>query len=123
MGEISGRRQTWTAFAQLEKMYDGYRFHSNSAPAYRYIFAHEGSSYETYIRLMTLHQRKVLGALASVGGAHVNSNDFLDAAGCHNASSVKKALERLVDVGHVYQFKGAWKFASPFFCEWMRRRA
>ena len=95
---------------------------ANLDAAYRYIFAHEGSSYETYIRLMTLHQRKVLGALASVGGAHVNSNDFLDAAGCHNASSVKKALERLVDVGHVYQFKGAWKFASPFFCEWMRRR-
>jgi len=90
--------------------------------AYRYIFAHEGSSYETYIRLLTLHQRRVLGALAVVGGAHVSSNDFLDAAGCHNASSVKKALSRLADAGHVYQFKGMWKFASPFFCEWMRRR-
>ena len=90
--------------------------------AYRYIFAHEGSSYETYIRLLTLHQRKVLGALAAVGGAHVSANDFLDAAGCHNASSVKKALARLADAGHVYHFKGEWKFASPFFCEWMRRR-
>ena len=90
--------------------------------AYRYIFAHEGSSYETYIRLLTLHQRKVLGALASVGGRRVNSNGFLDAAECHNASSVKKALMRLVDVGHVYHFNGEWKFASPFFCEWIRRR-
>ena len=90
--------------------------------AYRYIFAHEGSSYETYIRLLTLHQRKVLGALSAIGGAHVSSNDFLDAAGCHNASSVKKALARLADAGHVYYFKGEWKFASPFFCEWMRRR-
>ena len=87
-----------------------------------YIFAHEGSSYETYIRLLTIHQRKVLGALAAVGGAHASSNDFLDAAGCHNASSVKKALVRLADAGHVYRFKGEWKFASPFFREWMRRR-
>ena len=75
---------------------DDARWAQGRHAAYRYIFAHEGSSYETYIRLLTLHQRKVLGALASVGGAHVNSNDFLDAAGCHNASSVKKALERLV---------------------------
>ena len=46
-----------------------------------------------------------------------------DAAGCHNASSVKKALLRLEDVGHVYLFNGMWKFSSPFFCEWMRCRA
>ena len=91
--------------------------------AYRYIFAHEGGSYETYIRLLTLHQRKVLGALAAVGGAHVSSNSFLDSAGCYNASSVKKALSRLAEAGHVYQFKESWKFANPFFCEWMRRRA
>ncbi len=95
---------------------------ANLNSAYKYIFAHEGASYETYIRLLTLHQRKVLGALAAVGGAHVNSNAFLDAADCHNASSVKKALSRLVDIGHVYFFKGEWKFASPFFCEWLRRR-
>ena len=91
--------------------------------AYRYVFAHEGASYETYIRLLTLHQRKVLGALAKIGGAHVNSSDFLGAAGCHNASSIKKALTRLSDVGHVYLFNGEWRFASPFFCEWVRRRA
>ena len=90
--------------------------------AYRHIFAHEGSSYETYIKLLTLHQRRILGALASVGGVHVNSNAFLDSAGCHNASSVKKALVRLAEVGHVYQYNGTWKFTSPFFCEWVRRR-
>ncbi len=95
---------------------------ANLDAAYRYIFAHEGGSYETYIWLLTIHQRKVLGALAAVGGAHASSNDFLDAAGCHNASSVKKALVRLADAGHVYHFKGEWKFASPFFREWMRRK-
>ena len=91
--------------------------------AYKYVFAHEGGSYETYLRLLTIPQRKVLRALATVGGAHVSSDDFLYAAGSHNASSVKKSLLRLVDVGHVYHFKGEWKFASPFFCEWVRRRA
>ncbi len=90
--------------------------------AYRHIFAHEGSSYETYIRLLTRHQKKVLGALAAVGGRHVSSDVFLEAAGCHNASSVKKALLRLAEIGHIYSFKNEWRFASPFFCEWMRRR-
>ncbi len=95
---------------------------ANLDAAYRHIFAHEGSSYETYIRLLTLHQRKILAALAVVGGKHVSSNEFLDASGCHNASSVKKALARLAEVGHVYLHNGAWKFASPFFGEWVRRR-
>ena len=95
---------------------------ANLDAAYRHIFAHEGSSYETYIRLLTRHQRKILGALAAVGGRHVSSNDFLDASGCHNASSVKKALLRLDALGHIYQLRGEWKFASPFFCEWLRRK-
>lgn len=75
-----------------------------------------------YPGLLTLQQRKVLRALAAVGGKHVVSSDFLDAAGIHNASSVKKALARLVEIGHVYYFSEEYKFVSPFFREWIRRR-
>lgn len=95
---------------------------SRLSEAYRYIFAHEGSSYETYLKLLTPQQRKVLRALAAVGGKHVVSSGFLDAAGIHNASSVKKALSRLVEIGHVYYFAEEYKFVSPFFREWIRRR-
>ena len=94
---------------------------SKLTAAYRYIFAHEGSSYETYLKLLTPLQRKVLRALAAVGGKHVVASDFMDAAGIHNASSVKKALSRLVEIGHVYYFDGEYKFVSPFFREWIRR--
>ena len=90
--------------------------------AYRYIFAHEGSSYETYLKLLTPQQRKVLRALATVGGRHVVASEFMDAAGIHNASSVKKALLRLEGIGHVYYFAEEYKFVSPFFREWIRRR-
>ena len=89
--------------------------------AYRYIFAHEGSSYETYLKLLTPQQRKVLRALAAVGGRHVVASEFMGAAGIHNASSVKKALSRLVEIGHVYYFENEYKFVSPFFREWVRR--
>lgn len=94
---------------------------SKLTAAYRYIFAHEGSSYETYLKLLTPLQRKVLRALAAIGGKHVVASDFMDAAGIHNASSVKKALSRLVEIGHVYYFDGEYKFVSPFFREWIRR--
>lgn len=95
---------------------------ANLDAAYRYIFAHEGSSYEIYLRQLTLQQRKVLRALASAGGAHTFSNEFRDCAGVHNASSIKKALARLVELGHVYYYRDEYRFASPFFREWIVRR-
>lgn len=94
----------------------------NLEAAYRYIFAHEGSSYELYLRQMTLQQRKVLRALAVGGGAHTLSNEFRDLAGIHNASSVKKALLRIVELGHAYYYRDAYRFANPFFKEWVTRR-
>ena len=94
---------------------------SKLTAAYLYIFAHEGSSYETYLKLLTPLQRKTLRALASIGGRHVLSSKFMEAASIHNASSVKKALSRLVEIGHVYYFDNEYKFVSPFFREWIRR--
>jgi len=55
-------------------------------------------------------------------GAHALSNEFRDLAGVHNASSVKKALLRIVELGHAYYYRDAYRFANPFFREWLRRR-
>lgn len=90
--------------------------------AYEYIFAHERTSYETYWKTFSPQQRRVLRALAACGGRHVSSSDFFEAAGVYNASSVKKALSRLETLGHVYRFRDEFKFANPFFREWLRRR-
>lgn len=94
----------------------------NMEAAYRYIFAHEGASYEIYLRQMTLQQRRVLRALSVGDGAHTLSNEFRDLAGIHNASSVKKALQRIVELGHAYYYRDAYRFANPFFREWVSRR-
>ena len=90
--------------------------------ALSYIFAHQGSSYEVYLKQLTLQQRKVLRTLASQGGRHVLGFEFRDASGVHNASSIKKALSRLEDVGHIYNFHDEYKFTSPFFREWILRK-
>ena len=90
--------------------------------AYKYIFAHEGSSYQTYLRQLTIQQRKVLNALAIEGGEHVVSSSFRDAAMIHNASSIQKAINRLIDIGHVYYYHDEYKFVSPFFREWIKQR-
>jgi len=95
---------------------------ANLDSAYCHIFAHEGSSYEIYLRQLTLQQRKVLRALATVGGEHTLSNEFRDQSGIHNASSIKKALQRIVELGHAYYYRGSYRFANPFFREWVIRR-
>ena len=90
--------------------------------AFEYVFSHQGSSYEMYLKQLTPHQRKVLRALAALGGRHVLAFDFREATGIHNASSIKKALNRLVEIGHVYFFNDEYKFTSPFFREWVLRK-
>ena len=90
--------------------------------AYAYIFAHEGSSYETFWKNFSAQQRRVLRALATCGGKHVFSSSFFEAAGVYNASSVKKTLTRLETIGHVYRFHDEIKFSNPFFREWLRRK-
>ena len=90
--------------------------------AYGYIFAHESASYENYWKTFSPQQRRVLRALAACGGKHVSSSDFFEAAGVYNASSVKKALARLETLGHVYRFRDEFKFANPFFREWLVRQ-
>jgi len=96
---------------------------SHLTAAYKYVFAHEGASYEIYLRQLTLQQRKVLRTLALEGGAHTLSNEFRDRSGIHNASSIKKALQRLVEFGHIYYYKDEYRFASPFFRQWIRDAA
>ena len=94
---------------------------SRLAAAYDYIFAHQGSSYGTYMKLLAPQQRKVIRTLAVLGGRHVLGFDFRDAAGVHNASSIKKALNKMEEIGHIYFHDGEYRFASPFFREWIRR--
>ena len=63
-----------------------------------------------------------LRALSLKGGEHPSANAFLETAGVSNVTSVKRALVALEKAGLIYLSLGEWKFISPFFREWIRRR-
>ena len=72
--------------------------------------------------LIVCIQFRVLHALSLEGGKHPSANKFLEAAGVSNVTSVKRALVALEKAGLIYLTLGEWKFISPFFREWIRRR-
>lgn len=88
----------------------------------RTVFNREGAAYVTFVKPLTDIQYRVLRALAAVGGRHPLAAEFLEAAQVVNTSSVKRSLVSLEKAGLVYLCDGEWKFISPFFREWIRRR-
>ena len=56
------------------------------------------------------------------GDPKVFSGDFMETNGVKNASSVSKALKRLVGDEILYEFGGEYRFENPFFREWMLRQ-
>jgi AAA+ ATPase superfamily predicted ATPase len=55
-------------------------------------------------------------------GEHPLSGAFLEEARLTNTATVRRSLTSLERTGLVYPGPSGWKFASPFFREWMRRR-
>ena len=88
----------------------------------RQIFHREGAAYATFVKPITDIQFRVLQALSVEGGRHPSSNAFLEAALLSNVTTVKRALVALEKAGLIYLSAGEWKFVSPFFREWVRRR-
>ena len=87
-----------------------------------FVFSRESGSYSLFLRTLTDIQIRVLRALAVHGGEHPLSNAFLDAAQLTNSATVRRSLSALDKSGLVYLGTSGWKFASPFFREWMKRR-
>ena len=65
---------------------------------------------------------RVMNALAELGGEHPLAGDFLEMACVTTPGSVKRSLTALAKAELVYSHGGEWKFISPFFREWVRRR-
>lgn len=87
-----------------------------------FVFARENGAYAVFIKPLTDIQLRVLKALAVQGGEHPLSNAFLDEARLTNTATVRRSLAALERTGLVYLGPSGWKFASPFFREWIRRR-
>ena len=61
-------------------------------------------------------------ASSALGGEHPLSTDFMKEAGATNTASVKRALTALCASDLIYRHDGEYKFVSPFFGAWVRRR-
>ena len=87
-----------------------------------FVFDRENGAYAMFLKPITDIQFRVLRALAVQGGEHPLSNSFLDEARLTNTATVRRSLAALEKTGLVYPGTSGWKFSSPFFREWMRRR-
>lgn len=86
------------------------------------IFSREQKSYENYVSLLTNIQQKVLRALAMEGGKNIFSVTFMRSAGFNNPSSVRKAINRLIDLNILYESTDEYRFINPFFRAWLLYR-
>ena len=87
-----------------------------------FVFDRENGAYAVFLKPLTDIQLRVLKALAVQGGEHPLSNAFLEEAQLTNTATVRRSLTALDRTGLVYPGPSGWRFASPFFREWMRRR-
>jgi len=83
------------------------------------IFAREKEFYEHTISFLTNHQLRCLTSIASLGGKNIQAGKFLKLTGITHASSVKKAVARLVDLKILYEYKKEYRFNNPFFRTWV----
>ena len=86
------------------------------------VFAREAGAYATFVKPLTDIQLRVLRALASLGGEHPLSAEFLRLADVATPTTVKRSLTALAKSELIYDVGGGYKFVSPFFREWIRRR-
>jgi hypothetical protein len=87
--------------------------------ALQQIFSHELKGYETILKIIAPQQLKLLTALARLGGKAPMSSVFLKKSGIHQASSVQKALGRLIDLHIIFHTQTAYRFVNPFFRAWL----
>lgn len=85
------------------------------------IFAREQDHYEIFIRRLTSLQLRVLRTLAMRDGTGIYSGETLAAAQVYNSASMKRAVEKLIKDNLIYTFEGEYRFANPFFQEWLKR--
>src|SRR5512137_485837 len=71
---------------------------------------------------LSLHQRQVLQAIARSGGRNVYAGEFLTAHRLGSHSSVQTSLRQLLKEQVLTKTDGEYRFADPFFREWVALR-
>ena len=71
---------------------------------------------------LSLHQRQVLQAIARSGGRNVFAGEFLTSHRLGSHSSVQTSLRQLLKEQVLTKANGEYRFADPFFREWVALR-
>jgi hypothetical protein len=79
---------------------------------------HLGAAWER----ISSHQRQVLQAIAQSGGQKVFGREFLAAHRLGSHSSVQTSLRQLLKDQVLAKTDGEYRFADPFFREWVSSR-
>ncbi len=87
--------------------------------ALKLIYSQELKGYEASLSLVTGQQLRCLMGLARMGGQSPLSSRFVKAIGITQPASVKKALNRLVQLRIIYRYKKEYRFINPFFKAWL----
>jgi len=83
------------------------------------IFAHELKGYETILKIVSKQQLKLLIGLARLGGRAPMSSVFLKGSGIPQASSVQRALNRLMGLKIIFYYEDEYRFVNPFLRAWL----
>ena len=89
------------------------------ASALELIYARESKGYESMLTQLTGQQLKCLVGLARMGGRTPQSSAFVHGVGLALPASVKKALQRLLQLKIIYRHQGEYKFVNPFLKSWL----
>ncbi len=104
----------WETSSYKDKIHEG-----SIGPALQLIYARETRGYEATLGQLTGQQLKCLVGLGRMGGRTPLSTAFIQGVGITMPASVKKALNRLVQLRVIYRHEGEYKFVNPFFKRWL----
>lgn len=99
--------------------YGGKISKTNLPAALKWIFGQEYKGYETALKIMSSQQFKLLIALAKIGGKAPTSTAFLKQSGIAQASSIRAAMKRLMDLKLIFFYEKEYRFVNPFFKAWL----
>lgn len=83
------------------------------------VFSRELKGYEAILSQLTGQQLRCLKGLARLGGKSPFSSEFIAMSGISQPASVKKALNRLIQLKIIYRYQKEYKFINPFFKSWL----
>ena len=116
---------TWYVQAILNRLYEQDRVVKDEQQVADAILFHVGSNaphYQTVFSFLTDNQRSLLRAIAFVGMVkQPQSGDFIRENNLPSSSSVKTALETLLEKELIYQTAEGYIVYDRFFAVWLKR--